>query len=134
MESARKLNFFPSKGSISEYYSPRMIIHQKNIDYKKHCKYSFGSYVQAHDEPNLLNTTAARTLDCIYLQYTDSHQGGHEILHLPTNRVIIRRKITELPVTNEIVKQVNHAILCTAMLASFLYFPPNYSINKSRII
>ena len=67
IESTKKLNFFPSKGGISEYYSPIMILHQKNLDYKKHCKYSFGSYVQAHDEPNPLNTTAARTLDGIYL-------------------------------------------------------------------
>jgi hypothetical protein len=66
-ESTKKLNFFPSKGGISEYYSPRMILHQKTLDYKKNCKYSFGSYVQAHDEPNPLNTTAARTLDGIYL-------------------------------------------------------------------
>jgi hypothetical protein len=107
MESTKKLNFFPSKGGISEYYSPRMILHQKKLDYKKHCKHSFGSYVQAHDEPNLLNTIAARTLDGIYLQYTNSHQGGHEILHLPTNRTITRKNITEIPVNKEIVKQVN---------------------------
>jgi hypothetical protein len=99
MESTKKLNFFPSKGGISEYYSPRMILHQMNIDYKKHCKYSFRSYVEAHDEPDPLNTIAAQTLDSIYLQYTDSHQGGHEILHLQTNRVIVRRNITELPIT-----------------------------------
>ena len=54
-----------------------------------------------------MNTTAARTLDGIYLRYTKSHQGGHEILHLPTNKVIVRRNITELPITNEIVEQVN---------------------------
>ena len=66
-----------------------------------------GSYVQAHDKPDPLNTTAARTLDGIYLQYTDSHQGGHEILHLPTNRIITRQNITELPINPGIVKQVN---------------------------
>ena len=90
IELTKKLNFFPSKGGISEYYSPRMILYQKNLDYKKHCRYSFGSYVQAHDEPNPLNTTAARTLDGIYLRYTNSHQGGHKILHLPTNRIITK--------------------------------------------
>ena len=54
-----------------------------------------------------MNTTAARTLDGNYLQYTDSHQGGHKILHLPTNRIIARRDITEIPVNKKIVEQVN---------------------------
>jgi hypothetical protein len=28
MESAKKLNFFPPKGGVSPYYSPRMIVKQ----------------------------------------------------------------------------------------------------------
>ena len=31
MESTKKLNFFPAKGGVSEYYSPRMILHQENV-------------------------------------------------------------------------------------------------------
>jgi hypothetical protein len=45
-------------------------------------------------------------LDYIYLQYRDSHQGGHELLHLLTNKIIIRRNITPLPITREIVDKV----------------------------
>jgi hypothetical protein len=52
MDSAKKLNFIPAKHGISSYYSPRMILHQKNLDYFKNCKYSFGSFVQAHNKPN----------------------------------------------------------------------------------
>ena len=33
-ESSRKLTFFPNKRGISKYYSPRMILHQENLDYK----------------------------------------------------------------------------------------------------
>jgi hypothetical protein len=66
-DSAKKLNFFPAKNGISQYYSPRMILHQQNLDYDKHCRYAFGTYVQAHDEPNPSNTNAPHTLDCIYL-------------------------------------------------------------------
>ena len=106
MDSAKKLNFFPSKQGISKYYSPRMILHQKNLDYSKNCKFAFGTFVQAHDEPNPSNTNSPRTLDCIYLRYIDSHQGGHELLHLPTNRVIVRRDITQLPITQAVLDQV----------------------------
>jgi hypothetical protein len=51
-DSAQKLNFFPAKNGISQYYSPRMILHQRNLNYDMHCQYAFGTYVQAHDEPN----------------------------------------------------------------------------------
>ena len=67
MKLTKKLNFFPSTNGISNYYSSRMILHQKNLNYEKNYRYSFGSYVQAHNEPNPLNTTAVRTLDGIYL-------------------------------------------------------------------
>ncbi len=46
---------------------PRMILHQRNLDYGKHCQHAFGTYIQVHDEPDPSNTTAPRTLDCIYL-------------------------------------------------------------------
>ena len=49
MESAKKLNYFPPKGGISSYYSPCMILHQQDLDYKKDCAYEFCEYVQAHN-------------------------------------------------------------------------------------
>ena len=62
-----QLNMFPAKGGVSEYYSPHMILSRKNVDYNKHCAYTFGSYVQASQENNLTNTQAPRTIDAIYL-------------------------------------------------------------------
>jgi hypothetical protein len=88
MECAKKLNFFPPKGGISPYYSPRMILHQQNLDYNKHCSIPFGAYVQAHHEPDPKNTQHPRTLDCVYLRYTDNDQGGHHLLDLRTGRTI----------------------------------------------
>jgi hypothetical protein len=55
------------------------------------------SYIQALNEPDPSNTTAPRTLDCIYLRYSDNEQGGHDLLHLQTNRMIIRSRITPVP-------------------------------------
>ena len=106
-DSAQKLNFFPAKDGISEYYSPRMILHERNIDYDKHCLYSFGTYVQAHDEPDKSNMTAPCTLDCIYLCYNDNEQGGHDLFHLQTNRMITRRRVTPVPITSSIIQQVD---------------------------
>jgi hypothetical protein len=72
MESAKQLNYFPNKNGVSKYYSPRMILHQENINYDRHCEYHFGEYVLAHDDPKRTNTNASRALDCIYLRALDS--------------------------------------------------------------
>ena len=51
------------------YYSPTMIVHKTGLDYKKHCTFATGTYVQAnHDDANRKKTNAPRTLDGIYLR------------------------------------------------------------------
>jgi hypothetical protein len=84
-----------------------MILHQDNIDYKRHCEYRIGEYVLAHDKPQKTNTNAPRALDCIYLRALDSIQEGHELLHLPTNSVIKRRKLTKIVLTPSIIRMVH---------------------------
>jgi hypothetical protein len=107
MECAKKLNFFPPKGSLSAYYSPRMILHKQNLDYNKHCTFPFGSYVQAHNEPNIKNSMMPRTLDCIYLRYVNNQQGGHNLLDLRTGKVITRRRITLVPIIQQVIDTVH---------------------------
>ena len=106
-ESARKLNFFPAKHGLSRHYSPRMILHQENIDFDRHCTYVLGEYVQAHEDEQIKNNNKSRALDCLYLRPTANHQGGYELLHLQTNRVITRNKVTPLPITPSVLKQVS---------------------------
>ena len=66
---AGKVNRFPVKNEISKYCSPRMIMKQRSLDYKKDCQYKFGEYVQVYKEPktNKKNTPTERTKDAIYL-------------------------------------------------------------------
>ena len=84
-----------------------MILHQQNLDYEKHCKLAFGTYVQGHNEPLHTNTSAARSLDCIYLRYYASKQGGHELLHLQTNQTVVRRMVTPVPMSPAIIHQIH---------------------------
>ena len=37
-----KLNYFPFKGGLSIYFSPRTIVDQKTLDYKINCTIPFG--------------------------------------------------------------------------------------------
>ena len=101
-----QLNFFPAKGGVSTYYSPRMIMDQTNLDYTKHCTTPFGAYVQAYHESNPHNTSVSRTRDGIYLCPNNNFQGGHEVMDLNTGRVITCRKVTEIPVTDVVIKAV----------------------------
>ena len=106
MDSTKKLNFFPPKGGVSSYFSPRMIIHKESIDYNKHCQIPFGSYIQAHEENEPSNSMKPRALDGIYLRYISNDHGGHEILNLATGEIIRRRKITMIPITQHVIKSV----------------------------
>ena len=108
-EAARKLNYFPNKNGVSKHYSPRMILHQENLDFDRHCTYVLGEFVQSHEDEEIKNNNKPRTLDCIYLRPTDSHQGGHELLHIATNKVITRSRVTPVPITPAVIKLI-HAI------------------------
>ena len=88
MESTKKLGFFINKNGVLKYFSPRMIIHQENLDYGRHCKYQIGEYVQAHYKPQHKNTNFPRSLGFVYLHPMETSQGGPELLHLQTNKVV----------------------------------------------
>mmetsp|Transcript_11837 Transcript_11837/g.17122 ORF Transcript_11837/g.17122 Transcript_11837/m.17122 type:complete len:288 (-) Transcript_11837:1837-2700(-) len=102
VELAKKLNFFPPQGGVSEYYSPRMILHQENLDFNRHCAIPFGQYVQAYDDPDPKNNQAPHTLHFIYLCADNRVQGGHELLDPRTGRMISRGRVTPVPITQSV--------------------------------
>jgi hypothetical protein len=103
---ASQLNLFPAKGGISLYYSPRTILGLPVLDYDKHCTVPFGAYVQANHETNQTNSNAARTIDAIYLCTAINMQGGHELYDLNLNRVITRARVTQIPVTDMVMRAI----------------------------
>ena len=106
MECTSKLNIFPAKGGISPYYSPRILLNQRTLDYKKECQVPFGAYVQAQNQPTYTNSNAPRTLDAIYLRPAQNMQGGHELMDLTSGLVITHANVTEIPVTDLVIKAV----------------------------
>ena len=77
------------------------------MDYERHLKISFGTYVLSNNDKKITNTNAPRRLDCIYLRATYSSQGGHELLHLQTNSVITRNRVIPAPITPTNINQVH---------------------------
>ena len=88
METAAKLNYFPTKGSCANYFSPRELLHRVKLDYKKCCSVPLLSYVLTHDEPTHTNTVHAYALDCLFLCAIQTKQGGYECYHISTCQVI----------------------------------------------
>ena len=88
MEATAKLNYFPTAGDCSNYFSPREILHHVKLDYKKHCSVPLLSYVLTHDEPTLTNTACVHAVDCLFLHSVHTKQGGYECYHIPTCQVI----------------------------------------------
>ena len=117
-ECTQKLNYFPAKEGCSAYYSPCKILHETKLDYKTQCSVPQLAYVLAHDEPHPMNTTEPRALDGIYMRPMSNAQGGHEILHLATNRIIHRRNITIVPITPAVIQAVE-ALALRDGVASF---------------
>jgi hypothetical protein len=103
---ASQLNLFPAKGGISLYYSPRTILGLPALDYAKHFTVPSGAYVQANHEMNQMNSNASRTLDAIYLRPVNSMQGGHALYDLNSGRVITRARVTQIPVTDVVIKAI----------------------------
>jgi hypothetical protein len=103
---ASQLNLFPAKEGISPYYSPRTILGLPTLDYVKHCTVPFGAYVQANHEINQTNSNASQTIDAIYLRPVNSMQGGHELYALNSGRVITRARVTQIPVTEVVIKAI----------------------------
>jgi hypothetical protein len=85
------LNAFPVKSGVSTEHSPRAIVVRTNLNYKKHCRIIFGSYVEAHDEPDATNTMIPRTHECIALGPTGNFNGTHKFFCINTGLVLKRR-------------------------------------------
>jgi hypothetical protein len=101
------LNAFSVKSGVSAEHSPRAIDVRTNLDWKKHCKIPFGTYVEAHDEPDVTNSMIPRTHECIALGPTGNFNGNHKLFCLNTRLVLKRRNWTTYPMSQRIQDKVN---------------------------
>ncbi|MEL7196301.1 MAG: reverse transcriptase domain-containing protein [Bacteroidota bacterium] len=97
------LNVFHPSPSVGGF-SPRVLMVGYHIDYKKHCRLEFGSYVQTHEAHN--NSLEQRTTGAIALRPTGNVQGGHYFYSLSTGRRLNRNRWSALPMPDEVVKLV----------------------------
>ena len=106
LNAVTQLNLAPAKGGVSEYYSPHVIMKRPVLDWNKHCRFEFGTYVQAHQDNNQTNTNVPRTIGGIYLRPCWDRQGGHELMHLETGEVVTRQNIVAILITANVITAV----------------------------
>jgi Reverse transcriptase (RNA-dependent DNA polymerase) len=99
------LNSFPGGSGISDTMSPREIVLRQGVDYAKHCRVEFGSYVQVHEEHD--NSMLTRTTGALALRPTGNTQGGHFFFSLTSGRVLNRNHWTTLPMPQDVITRVN---------------------------
>ena len=97
---------FPAKGGVTNV-SPRTLMTGVKLDYNRHCRLPFRSYVQVHKEPSATNSPTARTIGAITLGPTGNLQGGYKFLNLRTVKNITRRNWKHLPIPIEVIERVN---------------------------
>jgi hypothetical protein len=100
------LNSFPVKSGVSEKYSPRELVSRHKLDVKLHCRTPFGAYCEVHADPDITNTMEPRTRWGICLGPTGNWQGSYIFMSQTTGKRIVRRKFTEMPITDSVKKQV----------------------------
>jgi hypothetical protein len=100
------LNNFPVKNGVSDRYSPREIILRHKLNFKNHCRAPFGSYCEVHEKNSPTNSTKSRGLPAICLGPTGNIQDTYSFLNLSTGLVIKRRRFTELPAPDLVIKRV----------------------------
>ena len=106
MLSCKQLIFFPAKNGVSPYFSPHMIMNKRNIDYKKHCQFAFGEFLQAYQEKQIKNNNSPRTVDCIYLTPVLSDGGGHMVMNIATGAAMYKSRVWTVPITETMIRAV----------------------------
>ena len=66
VQTTATLNYFPVRYGLTKYYSPRMIVQHRLINYDMNFKPFTGKYVLAHDDRQIKNNMQPKAIDCIY--------------------------------------------------------------------
>jgi hypothetical protein len=89
LNAVKMLNFFPTKGEISNTLSPKTIMSGETFNYKKHLSLQVGQYCQVHEEDTLRNSQSPRTKGAISLGPSGNLQGGYKFMALNTGRKLL---------------------------------------------
>ena len=106
-QTVKLLNFFPTKGGISDTLSPKTIMSGDILDYKRHLSLHIGQYCQVHKEYAPCNIQNPRIKGAILLGPSGNLQGGFKFMALNTGKKIVRRSWDVIPIPDKVITRVN---------------------------
>jgi hypothetical protein len=77
------------------------------LDAKLHYKTPLGAYCEVYTDPDITNTIEPRTKWGICLGPTGNMQGSYKFMSLSTGKKIVKRKFTEMPMTESVMRQID---------------------------
>ena len=80
---------------------------RRNLNWKKHCKALFGSYVEAHEDTKVSNGMEGSTFDSLFLGPTSNWQDTSKVFDIFTGKVKKSRTITKYMMPDSIIKWAN---------------------------
>ena len=83
-----------------------MLMNCENINYNKHCEFTFGEYIQAYREEEKKNYNKLRTIDGIYLETCFKGLGGHYIMNIATGTSMHKKPMLTVPITQTVINAV----------------------------
>ena len=101
------MNAFLVKSGVSKKWSLRELISRCKLDAKLHCETPLGAYCEVHMDLDITNTMEPRTEWGICLGPTRNMQGSYKFMPLSTGKKIVRRKSTEMPMTESVMQQLD---------------------------
>jgi hypothetical protein len=106
-QCTRLLNYFPTKGGISDTISPRTLLLGETLDYKKQFRLSIGDYCQVHENDTPRNSQLPRTQGAICLGPSGNTQGGYYFMSLRSGLKITRYSWTFIPMPDTVIAWVD---------------------------
>jgi len=106
ISETEKLIWFPAEGGLSDTFTPHQFLELPPIDWNKDVKILQGSYCQAFTECTIKNDLKPRILDTLFLTPMKNKQGGYVMLNLATNKEIASTCITQVPITDLVIRTV----------------------------
>jgi hypothetical protein len=101
------VDFFSTKGVVSDTLGPKMIMSGETLDYKKHLSLQLGQYCQVHEEDSPRNSQIARTKLAFFLGPSGNLQGGFKFMALNSGNKIVRRSWGVILMPDIVIDQVN---------------------------
>jgi hypothetical protein len=113
------LNFFPTKGGVSDTLSPNTIMPGETLDFKKNISLQIGQYCQVHEEDTPRNRQVARTKGAISLGPSGSLQGGFKFMDLNSGKKIVQSSLDVIPLPDVVINRVNELCKYQPRLMTF---------------